>query len=99
MTPFDRIKKLARVHGLSFIEVNDKAGLGTRTIYHWKKQVPKSDSLTAVAKILHTSADYLLGNTDDPLLFLSSVHMQLILRTMNYYLIETDLFLMIILIF
>ncbi|WP_294606010.1 hypothetical protein [uncultured Lactobacillus sp.] len=31
-----------------------------------KKQVPKSDSLTAVAKFLHTSADYLLGNTDDP---------------------------------
>lgn len=66
MTPFDRIKKLAREHGLSLIEVNDKAGLGTRTIYHWKKQVPKSDSLTAVAKVLHTSADYLLGNTDDP---------------------------------
>lgn len=66
MTAFDRIKKLAREHGLTLIEVNDKAGLGTRTIYHWKNQIPKSDSLTAVAKVLHTSADYLLGNTDDP---------------------------------
>lgn len=66
MTAFERIKELARKQGLSLIEVNDKAGLGTRTIYHWKNQVPKSDSLTAVAKVLHTSADYLLGNTDDP---------------------------------
>lgn len=32
MTPFDRIKKMAREHSLSLIEVNDKAGLGTRTI-------------------------------------------------------------------
>ena len=66
MTAFERIKKLANKRGLSLIEVNDKAGLGTRTIYHWKNKVPKSDSLTAVAKVLHTSADYLLGNTDDP---------------------------------
>lgn len=66
MTAFERIKKLAKNRGLSLIEVNDKAGLGTRSIYHWKNKVPKSDSLTAVAKVLHTSADYLLGNTDDP---------------------------------
>lgn len=66
MTAFERIKKLAKKRGLSLIEVNDEAGLGTRSIYHWKSKVPKSNSLTAVAKVLHTSADYLLGNTDDP---------------------------------
>ncbi len=67
MTAFERIKKLAKKRGLSLIEVNDRAGLGTRSIYHWKNKVPKSDSLIAVAEVLHTSADYLLGITDDPL--------------------------------
>lgn len=38
MTTFERIKELAKKRGLSLIEVNDKAGLGTRTIYHWKKK-------------------------------------------------------------
>lgn len=66
ITAFERIKKFAKKRGLSLIEVNDKAGLGTRTIYHWKNKVPKSESLAAVVKVLHTSADYLLGNTDDP---------------------------------
>lgn len=65
MTAFDRIKELSRKQGLSLIEVNDKAGLGTRTIYHWKTKTPSIDNLQNVAKVLHTSADYLLGNTDD----------------------------------
>ena len=55
MTPFDRIKKLARVHGLSFIEVNDKAGLGTRTIYHCKKtstKIRQSDCSSKVSSYL-----------------------------------------------
>lgn len=66
MTAFERIKKLAKKRGLSLIEVNDRAGLGTRSIYHWKNKVPKSNSLIAVAEVLHTSADYLLGITDNP---------------------------------
>ena len=65
MTTFERIKELAKKRGLSLIEVNDKAGLGTRTIYHWKKQAPTAEKLRTVAKVLHTSTDYLLGNTDD----------------------------------
>lgn len=65
MTAFDRIKELSRKKGLSLIEVNDKAGLGTRTIYHWKTKTPSIDNLQNVAKVLHTSTDYLLGNTDD----------------------------------
>jgi len=65
MTAFDRIKELSRKQGLSLIEVNDKAGLGTRTIYHWKTKTPSIDNLQSVAKVLHTSTDYLLGNTDD----------------------------------
>jgi transcriptional regulator with XRE-family HTH domain len=66
MIAFERIKDLAHKRGLTLIEVNDKANLGTRTIYHWKNTTPNITSLRNVAKVLHTSTDYLLGNTDDP---------------------------------
>ena len=65
MTTFEKIIELSRKQGLSLIEVNDKAGLGTRTIYHWKNKAPSIYNLKKVAKVLHTSTDYLLGNTDD----------------------------------
>ena len=54
MTPFEtfeRIKELAKKHGLSLIEVNDKAGLGTRSIYHWNKTNPSTNNLKAVAAV------------------------------------------------
>lgn len=69
MTPFEtfeRIKELAKKHGLSLIEVNDKAGLGTRSIYHWNKTNPSTNNLKAVADVLHTTTDYLTGKTYDP---------------------------------
>lgn len=66
MNTFDRIKKLAKNQKLSLMQVNNRAGLGERSIYHWKNQKPNIVSLRAVAKVLHTSTDYLLGNTDDP---------------------------------
>ena len=69
MTPFEtfeRIKELSKKHGLSLIEVNDKAGLGTRSIYHWNKTNPSTNNLKAVADVLHTTTDYLTGKTDDP---------------------------------
>lgn len=66
MIAFERIKDLAKKRKMSLVEVNDKAGLGTRTIYHWKKLKPSNDSLKAVAKVLHTTTDYLNGLTDDP---------------------------------
>ena len=47
-------------------EVNDKAGLGRNSIYNWKNQRPGIDALNAVADVLHTSADYLSGKTDNP---------------------------------
>lgn len=66
MTTFERIKKLAKKHHLTLVEVNDKANLGTRTIYHWKNKQPSNNNLAAVAKVLNTTTDYLLGRTDDP---------------------------------
>ena len=66
MTTFERIKKLAKNQHLTLSKVNDMSGIGTNSIYRWKNQTPTSDNLQKVAKVLHTSTDYLLGNTDDP---------------------------------
>lgn len=64
MTTFERIKKLAKQHGYTLTALNDKAGLGTNTIYHWKDKTPGTDNLSKVARVLGVSTDYLLGNDD-----------------------------------
>lgn len=64
MTTFGRIKILAKKRGLSLVEVNNKAGLGTRTIYHWKNKTPSINNLNSVAKVLHTTTNYLLGEPE-----------------------------------
>lgn len=66
MTPFERIKETAKKNGLSLQDTATKAGIGINTIYGWKRYVPASDKLQAVADALHVSTDYLLGNTDNP---------------------------------
>jgi len=66
MTTFERIKNLAKKRGYSLTKLNDKAGLGTNSIYHWKTKTPSTDSLTKVASVLNVSVDYLLGKSDDP---------------------------------
>jgi transcriptional regulator with XRE-family HTH domain len=66
MTTFELIKELAKKQGLSLAQLNDKAGLGKNSIYHWRTKTPSTDSLQKVADVLHVSVDYLLGNTDDP---------------------------------
>ena len=66
MIEFERTKELAKKRKMSLLEVNDKAGLGKRSIYNWKSRKPGIMALGAVAKVLHTSVDYLSGITDDP---------------------------------
>ncbi|AKP03543.1 XRE family transcriptional regulator [Companilactobacillus farciminis] len=66
MTTFERIKKVSKEQGYSLTKLNDKAGLGTNSIYHWKTKTPSTESLSKVANVLHVSVDYLLGKTDDP---------------------------------
>ncbi|MDF7683485.1 helix-turn-helix transcriptional regulator [Lactobacillus sp. ESL0679] len=66
MALLDTVKIMAKKHGYSLTELNEKAGLGKNTIYSWKTKTPSTENLQKVAKVLHTSTDYLLGNTDDP---------------------------------
>lgn len=62
---FERIKQLAKKRQMTLTEINDKSGLGTNSIYHWRTKKPSTDSLSKVAKVLNVSTDYLLGNTDE----------------------------------
>ncbi|WP_258088412.1 helix-turn-helix domain-containing protein [Weissella fangxianensis] len=65
MTTFERIKEISKNKGYSLSKLNDLAGLGTNSIYHWRDKTPSTDSLKKVADVLGVSVDYLLGNTDD----------------------------------
>lgn len=58
---FDRVKQLSKKRNISLREINEKAGLGTNSIYSWKHSTPSIESLIKVAKILDTSLDDLLG--------------------------------------
>lgn len=62
MTTFERIKNIAKKRGLTLTQLNDKAGLGTNSIYHWKSKKPSLDNLQKVANVLGVTVDYLLGN-------------------------------------
>ena len=64
MTVFERIKELAKKRGYSLTRLNNEAGLGTNSIYHWRTKSPSTASLKKVADVLGVSVDYLLGNTD-----------------------------------
>ena len=65
MTAFERIKELSKKRGYSLTKLNDEAGLGTNSIYHWRTKTPSTASLKKVADVLGVSVDYLLGNTDE----------------------------------
>ena len=66
MIELERPKEFSKKRKMSLLEVNEKAGLGKRSIYNWKTRKPGIMALGAVAKVLHTSIDYLSGITDDP---------------------------------
>lgn len=73
MITFERIKKLSKKLDKNLQEVAENAGLGKNAIYKWQSQNPKGVDLAKVATVLHTTTDYLLGNTDDPRITESSI--------------------------
>ena len=66
MSIFERIKQTAKQRGLTLTQVSEKAHLGEKTLYKWKKTEPGAERLKSVADVLGVSVDYLLGTTDDP---------------------------------
>ena len=65
MSTFERVKQLCAQRHLTLAQVNDRASMGKNSIYSWKTSKPGMENLQKVAKVLHTSTDYLLGNTDE----------------------------------
>ncbi|WP_419153994.1 helix-turn-helix domain-containing protein [Weissella viridescens] len=65
MSIFERTKETATEKGLSLRELEQKAGLGEKSIYSWKKYTPRGTNIQKVADVLGVSVDYLLGNTDE----------------------------------
>ncbi|UOQ85657.1 helix-turn-helix domain-containing protein [Gracilibacillus salinarum] len=64
MTVFERVKKLCDEQGMSIVELEEKIGFGRNSLYKWKKQNPKTETLEKVADYFDVSTDYLLGRTD-----------------------------------
>ncbi|KGG55153.1 MULTISPECIES: helix-turn-helix domain-containing protein [Lactobacillus] len=61
MNVYSRIFDTAKKHGMSIKELARKAQIGENSIYRWKTIKPSTQSLTKVARELHVSTDYLLG--------------------------------------
>ena len=98
MNFFEKIKQLADGQGLSLTEVSKRAGLGSRTIYNWKKKSPSINNLVSVAEVLNTSIDDLVGikikDKIDDFNKLSSISIknnkEKISQVLNVYPLKTD---------
>lgn len=56
----DRLEIEAKKKGLTFNRIERKLGLGNGTIKRWNDQSPRLDKLTAVARFVGVSLDYLV---------------------------------------
>ena len=61
----DRIKELCRGSRLSLSALEKEAGLSSGSICKWDRCNPSAEKVAKVAKILHTTVDYLV-NGDAP---------------------------------
>lgn len=62
----ERIKELCKKRGITVSELENRVGFGKNSIYKWKTQSPKTETLQKVAEYFEVSTDYLLGRTDNP---------------------------------
>lgn len=61
---YERIKKLCQELGLTIPELEERAGISSGAISHWRTSSPKAHNVLSVAAVLGCSVDYLLtGNT------------------------------------
>jgi len=64
----DRLKVVREWRGLSQEELASRIKVGTQQIWRWEnnKTTPNADYVARLARELDTTADYLLGLTNDP---------------------------------
>lgn len=60
----DKVNKAAKEKGISVYQLERLAGLKCGTITKWNKVIPRADNLCAVARILGTSVEDLLGGEE-----------------------------------
>ena len=65
MNIYSQIKTACSIRQLQVQDVEEKAGLGFKTTYNWRKSAPAADKLQKVAKVLNTTMEYLMGETND----------------------------------
>lgn len=59
----ERIKALVHERGMTIKGVERRCGLKDGTIRRWDKHIPRADNLSAVAGVLGTTVEYLMGNS------------------------------------
>ena len=63
----ERLRQLRQKQNLSQEELADRVGVHNNSVSKWENGViPNMKRIVALAKILGTTATYLLGETDDP---------------------------------
>lgn len=63
----ERLKELRQNLRLTQDDIADAVDTTRKTVSSWEKgAIPNGESLAKLAKTLNTSADFLLGLTDDP---------------------------------
>lgn len=67
MTLKDRVKALAKKHGISLPALESELGFGNSTIVKWDKSTPNAEKLNAVAQYFGVTMDYLLNGTEGEL--------------------------------
>ena len=67
MFDYDRLEELIKETGITKKSIADKIGRKPSIFQAWrdKKSMPSVDQIKIVAEILHTTPDYLLGQTNE----------------------------------
>lgn len=64
MNPYEKIKELTKLRGISVRELEMRLGYSNGYFSKWKKVSPNSEGLAKVADYFNVSVDYLLGREE-----------------------------------
>lgn len=65
MNIYEKVKDACQIRGFSVKKIEEESDMGKRTMYNWATSAPAADKLLKVSKLLHTTMEYLMGETED----------------------------------
>lgn len=65
MNIYENVKDACRIRGVSVKKIEEESDMGKRTMYNWATSAPAADKLLKVSKLLKTTMEYLMGETED----------------------------------